>query len=270
VGGYVSEKWFYTHLKIEQSTKLPRLDMLQLLAQYVGYTSWEDFLNLNTIPIEKVIEAPTTTKLKSSNNNYSKYIAASVSLLIIVLGSLAFVLLQKKAVYQFCIVDIDDGIPIDYRNIEVFSLKENESPLALSIDSLACLELPIENQKEVQLKIEALYYKPMTITRIIDQQKKQEVIKLKKDDYALMIHYFSTNKMEDWNKRRKQLDLMLNNNAKIIQVNDQTGGGMAMYNKEEFINKMTMPIQSLKNIEILNTKYHQEKIIEIRFKQKTN
>lgn len=45
---------------------------------------------------------------------------------------------------------------------------------------------------------------------------------------------------------------------------------MALYNKEEFINKMTMPIKSLKNISILETKYEGNQIVEIRFVQNKN
>ena len=38
----VSEKWFYTHLKNE-SPKLPRLDVLNLLSRYCEYKNWDDF-----------------------------------------------------------------------------------------------------------------------------------------------------------------------------------------------------------------------------------
>jgi hypothetical protein len=44
VKGYISEKWFYTHLKPSQNDKLPRIDMLDMLAQYVGYAGWQDFV----------------------------------------------------------------------------------------------------------------------------------------------------------------------------------------------------------------------------------
>jgi hypothetical protein len=38
----VSEKWFYTHLKNE-SDKLPRIDVLNLLSCYCGYKNWDAF-----------------------------------------------------------------------------------------------------------------------------------------------------------------------------------------------------------------------------------
>ncbi len=41
-GGRVSEKWFYTHLKKDQE-KLPRVDVLDLLSQFVGSENWAGF-----------------------------------------------------------------------------------------------------------------------------------------------------------------------------------------------------------------------------------
>jgi hypothetical protein len=41
--GNISEKSFYTYFKTVPSRKLPRIDMLNLLAIYAGYQSWYDF-----------------------------------------------------------------------------------------------------------------------------------------------------------------------------------------------------------------------------------
>lgn len=41
--GNISEKTFYTYFKTSTVSKLPRIDMLNILAIYVGYTSWHDF-----------------------------------------------------------------------------------------------------------------------------------------------------------------------------------------------------------------------------------
>ena len=47
----VSEKWFYTYMK-NDTDKLPRIDMLNLLSKYAGYENWNHF--------------------KASHNTYSK------------------------------------------------------------------------------------------------------------------------------------------------------------------------------------------------------
>jgi len=41
--GNISEKSFYTYFKTYPVTKLPRIDMLNLLSIYAGYDSWYDF-----------------------------------------------------------------------------------------------------------------------------------------------------------------------------------------------------------------------------------
>lgn len=41
--GNISEKSFYTYFKNSPSSKLPRIDMLNLLCIYAGYQSWHDF-----------------------------------------------------------------------------------------------------------------------------------------------------------------------------------------------------------------------------------
>jgi hypothetical protein len=41
-GSTVSEKWFYTYVK-NNPEKLPRIDILNLLAQYIGENNWHAF-----------------------------------------------------------------------------------------------------------------------------------------------------------------------------------------------------------------------------------
>ena len=40
----ISEKWIYTHLKPESNSKVPRKDMLNILAQFVGFSGWDEFV----------------------------------------------------------------------------------------------------------------------------------------------------------------------------------------------------------------------------------
>ena len=40
--GRVSEKWFYTYFRTTEVSKLPRIDMLNLLSRYAGYENWAE------------------------------------------------------------------------------------------------------------------------------------------------------------------------------------------------------------------------------------
>ena len=50
--GNISEKSFYTYFKTTPTSKLPRIDMLNLLSIYVGFKSWSDFKKHQNIPLE--------------------------------------------------------------------------------------------------------------------------------------------------------------------------------------------------------------------------
>ena len=95
----------------------------------------------------------------------------------------------------------------------------------------------------------------------------EEQIQLKTNDYALMIHLFSKSKVTNWRKRRQQLGLMLTDDARIYQVYEDGKTGMELFNKKEFIDKLTTPTKSLKSIEIIETIYTGDKISIMRFKQ---
>jgi hypothetical protein len=67
------------------------------------------------------------------------------------------------------------------------------------------------------------------------------------------------------------MDEMFTEDAMIYQVmGDKRGTGMELYNKWEFIDKMTMPSRTLKNIEILNTMFIGERITVLRFRVSEN
>ncbi|OFM82970.1 hypothetical protein [Weeksella sp. HMSC059D05] len=53
----VSEKWFYTYFKTEFK-KLPRIDMLNLLAQYCGYRNWAQFVHKKEVEFFNKPEKP--------------------------------------------------------------------------------------------------------------------------------------------------------------------------------------------------------------------
>jgi cyclopropane fatty-acyl-phospholipid synthase-like methyltransferase len=115
--------------------------------------------------------------------------------------------------------------------------------------------------------INAPYYKSDTITRILKTFERDQKISLQPNDYALIIHYFSEMNVDDWQKRRSYLDKFIDDGAMIYQVlNDINAPGMELYNKDEFIDKLTMPTGSLKHIEILDTKFKDDKIMVLRFR----
>ena len=257
VNAHISEKWFYTHIKTERST-LPRIDVLNLLSKYAGYTSWDDFKHKNSK--QDVIDVSV-----KKANRYFLYIP----LLVAVILGLIFLLnkLFSTRDYVFHFYDSDTRTPIINSIIEVSLLKEGESPVNYLCRPDGSFILKTE-RTSVKFIVKAPYYLTDTIVRILDKFNRNETIQLHPNNYALMIHYFSKMNVKDWQKRRNQLNEMISDTARIYQVFDKGVTGLELYNKWEFINKMTMPARSLKDIEILDTRYTGEKIILIRFRQK--
>ena len=61
VNGRLSEKWFYSHIKTSNPS-LPRIDVLNMLSKYAGYSNWNDFRYKNSEQI------PLADKLKKTNS----------------------------------------------------------------------------------------------------------------------------------------------------------------------------------------------------------
>ncbi|MEM9834418.1 MAG: hypothetical protein AAF944_27565 [Bacteroidota bacterium] len=253
--GRISEKWFYTHIKSDQP-QLPRIDILNLLSQYVGCTNWEDYRH------QKTVSQGIFTQLSIKRKHL---LLLSILLILIALMSW-YSRFSPSTAYQFCFVNADTQQAVNGSALTVVILSENESPYRIPIDSIGCAEV-YWRTSHIRLLVQGAYYRTDTITRILDKNQASEQISLKPNDYAWLLRIFSQADVDDWQKRRLQLDAMLTNDAQIYQLTERQTLGMALYNKQEFINKMTMPLRSLQNIEVLSTKFRGDQIQELRFKQ---
>lgn len=65
--GNISEKSFYTYFKNIPTTKLPRIDMLNLLAIYVDYQSWYDFKKKHLFANEFISETENPAEIIIAN-----------------------------------------------------------------------------------------------------------------------------------------------------------------------------------------------------------
>lgn len=258
VNGRLSEKWFYTHMKATNQS-LPRIDVLNMLSQYAGYLNWDDFRFKNSVQI------PLAEKLKKTNSIFIK-----IPVLVLTTMILLFILYKiiNTQNYRFTFIDADTGEPILNSNIQADLMLKDESPVNYKSDKDGSFVLRTD-QSKIKMVVRAPYYLTDTVVRILKKFNRAEQIRLNVDSYALMIHYFSQTNVKAWQKRREQLDMMINDGAMIYQVTDQKEGtGMELYNKWEFIDKLTMPASSLRQIEILDSRYKSGQIVILRFKVK--
>ena len=258
VNGRISEKWFYTHIKADREP-LPREDMLDLLSRYVGYESWDDYRR------QHATNEPAASTQESRRLPWLWIVGG-----LLLAGLLGFYIRSQRAYsYQFCFVNAYSKQAVDASEIRVVMVANGESPYALPVDEAGCLTVRTHHDR-VQLVVRSSYYKNDTITRVLDKVQPNERVALETDDYAWMIRLFSGSDVDDWQRRRAQLDSMIAPEARIYQLYDDQALGLELYNKQEFINKLTMPLRSLRHLEVLDIRYQDKQIEVLRFKQKNH
>lgn len=241
----VSEKWFYTYFKNE-SEKLPRIDMLNLLASYVGFENWYAF--------KTSLETPK--KKKSVRKRYLFLLFPFIVFAILYFG------MDKENEFRFCFVDATRNTPIINEPLDIKIIKDHESPIYFKTDSSGCFTFKTK-QDYLKFVVQSPFYKTDTIVRYIDSNINRTV-KLSSDDYALMLHYYSNGNVKDWEKHKSQLNALIADHAKIYQLFDGNMG-IEVYSKAEFIRLLTIPTQRLKHVKILNKTIRNGKIVKLKF-----
>ena len=258
VNAHISEKWFYNHFKTDKAS-LPRIDMLNLLSRYAGYANWDDFRfkhSTTSQVLGKVVVA----------NRYFIYVPAATLLILGVLFILFRFLSSRE--YRFGFYDADTAEPITNCVINVNVLSDNESPVSYLCQADGSFTLKT-SRAGIRFVVESPYYHTDTIVRTLNKFNTNETVKLRPDYYALMIQYFSGSRVDDWQKRRDQLNLIISDSAMIYQMHKSSEPlGVELYNKWEFIDKLSLPSSGLRAIEIFDTRYDDDKICLIRFRQK--
>lgn len=199
VNAHISEKWFYNHIKKTENASLPRIDILNLLAKYTGYTNWDDFVFKNG-----------GAKLDSSKSIKANRYFILVPVLVLAVMAIFYLLfkLLGNREYNFSFYDAHTREPITGCQVEVRLISEEETEVNYFTDSTGQLRLKTDKSM-VKMVASAPYYYPDTIIRILKNFEPDQKISLQPNDYALMIHYFSEMMVDDWHKRRSKLDLAL-------------------------------------------------------------
>lgn len=245
VKGKVSEKWFYTYIK-NQPKKLPRIDVLNLLSTYVDYKNW------NTFKVENSLKKDITKK-----KQISKLWLLSLAPLLLLLFNI-----YTKNTFEFCFVDAIKNENITSVPLDIKILQDNESPIHYKTDSLGCFSF--KTKKDIiKFVVQSPYHKTDTIIRNINSSYNQ-IVKVKPDDYALMLHYYANRNIKDWKIHIKKLKALIANDAKIYRL-FKNNMDIEVYTKAEFINMLTIPTKSLKKIEILDKKIENGKIETLKF-----
>ncbi|QIE59177.1 hypothetical protein G5B37_06270 [Rasiella rasia] len=248
--GRISEKSFYTYFK-NKPKNLPRIDILNLLSQYAGYANWHQFKDGNVGLVEE--------KEDKKKKGFPPVLWLAI---FIPIATMFIVMMNQKNTFTFCMVDEDQGEVISENIIDIKVLQSGQSPVYTKTDSAGCFTYKTKDEK-ITFVVQSPYYKTDTVTRSIDAND-TKMVKLRVDDYTLMLKYYSTSNFKDIEKRRKQLEQLIAAQAEIYQVYPNNEG-IELYSKNDFIQKLTIPTSALKNIQILNKTYENGKIVKLKF-----
>lgn len=242
----VSEKWFYTYFK-NDTEKLPRVDMLNLLCEYVGFKNWSEFKVSSTL----------------ENNQKSKSIIFYVLLpILLIVSTIIFWNLNKSNTYNFCFVDDINGLAIQDIALDVKIINREETPIYLKSDPNGCITY--ETKADIiKFIVQSPYHKTDTIIKSINNMNNGSV-KLNTDNYALMLDYYSNKKLVNWKEHRNNLERIFSDNVLIYQI-FPNNLGVEIFTKDEFINKLTTPTNSLKKLKIISKSYTNGKIAILKF-----
>jgi hypothetical protein len=251
VKGRVSEKWFYNYFR-NDIQKLPRIDMLNLLSEYVGFEDWAGFVAKHNIQTKKV----------RKQKKYKKYMLLAMFIFTLAIG-LSFVLKQEQAhKVNLCFVDETGQLINEPISITV-NLEEETAKILQSKN--ACVNFEIKNNS-MNIQIKSPYYKDKVLKRILDNHDYKEQIRLETDVYSLILRHYSNSNTTNWKVRRAKLNQLIADDAIIYQQWFGDNKGVEMYTKEDFVYQMTIPTSILKHIEILETVYKNGKIQKLRFR----
>ncbi|MDR6968922.1 hypothetical protein J2X31_002948 [Flavobacterium arsenatis] len=235
----VSEKWIYTHLKPEDNPKLPRKDMLDILSQLVGCSSWDEYVFKNKKGVCEEIE-PIRKKPKT------------------IIWIISGIILIGIATYSYCQFNDTESKTITIK--DAFTNKKISGNEIKATVVEEATEKPIEivnseikiSKKRTKILLKSPYYKEKTI--VINKDSQSEIT-LQPDDYAMMLKAFIKSDIKDWQTRKVQLQKILAEDVEVIVVL-KDNLGFEYFNKVEFSEKLIVPSASLKKMRLIDIQHN--------------
>jgi hypothetical protein len=218
---------------------------------------------------------PTDNGPKKSTNFVKRHAWLLIStILATFLGGMAIKNEFFDQPYVYCFKDADRNSPIQ-TELEIKVIKEKESPIFYRIKAGECFTYATKD-KILSMEISSPVYENLKITRNLENASKEETIELNPDDYKMALQYFSTKGIKgdeeeqsaQLTQKRKQLEYRISDKAEIYQVFDNEIYGLETLDKQRYINLVTTPTTSLKNLNYIEIKKDPKngKIVLIKFK----
>jgi hypothetical protein len=231
----VSEKWIYTHLKVETNDKLPRKDMLDILSQLVGYSGWDEYVFKWKQEVVPNVAQP--------KRNYNVVFSLGFIGLFLI-GFFSYRYLKREEVQTIEVKNAFTEEQINSEEVKVVMIENNvETPIEM-VDS----KIQITTKDSAKIVLKSPYYKDKTI---VVGKENSNTISLQPDDYAMMLKGFMKSDIKDWETRKEQLQKILADDLEVLVMlkNDL---GIEYFNKQEFSEKLIVPSVALKRMKVID------------------
>jgi hypothetical protein len=231
----VSEKWIYTHLKVETNDKLPRKDMLDILSQLVGYSGWDEY-------VFKWKQQVVPNVVQPKRNYNVVFSLGFIGLFLI--GFFSYRYLNRKEVQTIEVKNAFTEEQINSEEVKAVMIENNvETPIEM-VDS----KIQITTKDSAKIVLKSPYYKDKTI---VVGKENSNTISLQPDDYAMMLKGFMKSDIKDWETRKEQLQKILADDLEVLVMlkNDL---GIEYFNKQEFSEKLIVPSVALKRMKVID------------------
>lgn len=231
----VSEKWIYTHLKVETNDKLPRKDMLDILSQLVGYSGWDEY-------VFKWKQEVVPNVVQPKRNYNVVFSLGFIGLFLI--GFFSYRYLKREEVQTIEVKNAFTEEQINSEEVKVVMIENNvETPIEM-VDS----KIQITTKDSAKIVLKSPYYKDKTI---VVRKENSNAITLQPDDYAMMLKGFMKSDIKDWETRKEQLQKILADDLEVLVMlkNDL---GIEYFNKQEFSEKLIVPSVALKRMKVID------------------
>ena len=242
----VSEKWIYTHLKVETNDKLPRKDMLDILSQLVGYSGWDEYVFKWKQEVVPIAASP-------KRNNKVVFSIGFIGLFLI--GFFSYRYLNREEVQTIEVKNAFTEEQINSDEVKAVMIENDiESPVEI-IDS----KIQITAKDSTKIVLKSPYYKEKTI---VINKENTTPITLQPDDHAMILKGFMKSDIKDWQTRKEQLQKILADDLEVLVMlkNDL---GIEYFNKQEFSEKLIVPSVSLKRMKVIDIRSNEKN--EINF-----
>ena len=231
----VSEKWIYTHLKVETNDKLPRKDMLDILSQLVGYSGWDEY-------VFKWKQEVVPNVVQPKRNYNVVFSLGFIGLFLI--GFFSYRYWNREEVQTIEVKNAFTEEQINSEEVKAVMIENNvETPIEI-VDS----KIQITTKDSAKIVLKSPYYKDKTI---VVGKENSNTISLQPDDYAMMLKGFMKSDIKDWETRKEQLQKILADDLEVLVMlkNDL---GIEYFNKQEFSEKLIVPSVALKRMKVID------------------